>query len=148
VDARRDPRHWYLTFGSFWGGIKLTAIDPDTGKPASDPPQLVSLARRPGVQSDPIEAHFIYTRTGFHYLFVSFDYYCRGTNSEYKVAVGRSASITGPYVDGRWLADRRQSAGHPVGGGPRRNVNDAAQPPLPCATSGAPGRAPSGRPSA
>ena len=38
-------------------------------------------------------------RGGFYYLFASFDFCCRGVNSDYRVMVGRSRSITGPYVD-------------------------------------------------
>jgi arabinan endo-1,5-alpha-L-arabinosidase len=94
-----DAGLWYLAFGSFWGGIKLTSIDPQTGKTAHDPPQVISLARRPGVQNDPIEAPYIYRKEGHYYLFVSFDYCCRGTSSDYKIAVGISSAVDGPYVD-------------------------------------------------
>ena len=38
-------------------------------------------------------------RGGFYYLFVSFDFCCRGVDSDYRVMVGRSRAITGPYVD-------------------------------------------------
>ena len=94
-----DAAHWYLAFGSFWDGIKMIALDPLTGLPPHRPPDLVPLARRPGVSNDPIEASFVHERNGYWYLFVSFDYCCRGSGSDYKIAVGRSRSVTGPYVD-------------------------------------------------
>jgi arabinan endo-1,5-alpha-L-arabinosidase len=94
-----EAGRYYLVFGSFWDGIKMAAIDPDTGKLLQDPPELISLARRPGVTYDPIEAPFIFRHAGMYYLFVSFDFCCRGINSNYKIAVGRSSSITGPYAD-------------------------------------------------
>jgi len=62
---------------------------------------LYSLASRP--PADPIrgsiEAPFIVHRGGYWYLFVSFDFCCRGTKSTYNVVVGRSAQITGPFTD-------------------------------------------------
>ena len=97
--AGDDENHFFLVFGSFWGGIKMAAIDPDTGKLLKDPPDLISLARRPSVAADPIEAPFIFRHADMYYLFVSFDYCCRGIRSDYKIAVGRSSRLTGPYVD-------------------------------------------------
>jgi arabinan endo-1,5-alpha-L-arabinosidase len=94
-----DAAHWYLAFGSFWDGIKMIALDPQTGLAARTPPEVLSLARRPGVKNDPIEAAFVYPSNGYWYLFVSFDYCCKGAGSDYKIAVGRSRSVTGPYVD-------------------------------------------------
>lgn len=88
----------WLTFGSFWGGIKLLRIDPETGKPANWDPHVYSLASRER-RPDAIEAPFIVRHGRFFYLFVSFDYCCRGANSTYNVAVGRSTQITGPYRD-------------------------------------------------
>ena len=36
---------------------------------------------------------------GYYYLFVSSGACCKGIGSSYQVIVGRSAQITGPYVD-------------------------------------------------
>ena len=36
---------------------------------------------------------------GWYYLFVSWDYCCQGSKSDYKVAVGRSRAVDGPYLD-------------------------------------------------
>ena len=46
-----------------------------------------------------IEAPFILKHGGWYYLFVSWDYCCRGAQSNYRVAVGRSRQVDGPYVD-------------------------------------------------
>jgi arabinan endo-1,5-alpha-L-arabinosidase len=94
-----DEGHYYLAFGSFWDGIKMAAIDPDTAKLLKEPPDLISLAHRPGVANDPIEAPFVFRHGGMYYLFVSFDFCCQGINSNYKIAVGRSATLIGPYRD-------------------------------------------------
>jgi arabinan endo-1,5-alpha-L-arabinosidase len=34
-----------------------------------------------------------------NYQFVSWDHCCRGDESDYRVAVGRSKVVTGPFVD-------------------------------------------------
>ena len=91
VDAAGQP---WLAFGSFWDGIKMRRLDPGTGL-AGDP-ALYSLASRGGAS---IEGASIVRRGGFYYLFASLDYCCRGVDSDYRVVVGRSASVTGPYVD-------------------------------------------------
>jgi arabinan endo-1,5-alpha-L-arabinosidase len=90
---------WFLVFGSFWSGIKLVELDSRTGKPAEGSPVLTSLAARPEVKNHPIEAAFISEHGSFWYLWVSYDYCCRALQSDYKIAVGRSASVNGPYVD-------------------------------------------------
>ena len=47
---------------------------------------------------------------GWYYLFVSWDYCCRGSKSNYRVAVGRSKKIKGPYKD-RDGKDMRKGGG-------------------------------------
>ncbi len=46
-----------------------------------------------------VEAPFIVRHGEYFYLFVSFDYCCRGSSSTYNIRVGRSSSVDGPYVD-------------------------------------------------
>jgi arabinan endo-1,5-alpha-L-arabinosidase len=89
---------WWLTFGSFWHGIYMMSLNPATGKPTTATPPLTHLAERTDVSGDPIEAPVVFQHGGYYYLFVSFDYCCRGVNSTYSVHVGRSTSPTGPYV--------------------------------------------------
>jgi arabinan endo-1,5-alpha-L-arabinosidase len=91
----------WLTFGSFWSGIKLVQLRPDLTGPA-EPQQWRSLACRSsaGLANDgPIEAPFIFRHADYYYLFVSFDYCCQGPKSTYKMMVGRSRTVTGPYLD-------------------------------------------------
>ena len=92
-DADGTP---WLSFGSFWSGIKMQRVDPSSGKLSTTDTTLYALASRGG---GPIEAPAITYRDGYYYLFVSFDFCCRGANSTYKIMVGRSNSITGPYTD-------------------------------------------------
>jgi arabinan endo-1,5-alpha-L-arabinosidase len=101
----------WLAFGSFWTGIKMRRIDPKTGKLDRKDQKLYSLASRarpanaepprPDLPSDwqAIEAPFVIHHGGWFYLFVSWDLCCRGTKSSYKVVVGRSQGVTGPYVN-------------------------------------------------
>ena len=86
----------WMSFGSFWSGIKMRRLDARTGMLSTTDQTLYSLASRGG---GPIEGPSILHRGGWYYLFVSFDFCCRGVNSDYRVMVGRSRSVTGPYVD-------------------------------------------------
>jgi arabinan endo-1,5-alpha-L-arabinosidase len=88
-----------LAFGSFWDGIKMIDINTSTGKRSGT--NLYSLASRGG---GAIEAASIIQNGSFFYLFVSFDKCCAGVNSTYRIMVGRSSSITGPYVDKNGVA--------------------------------------------
>jgi arabinan endo-1,5-alpha-L-arabinosidase len=86
----------WLAFGSFWDGIMAMELATD-GSPASS--ELVNLAWAPE-----IEAPVLLRRCGYHYLFVSFGLCCPGEGRSvddlsYRVVVGRSTSILGPYLD-------------------------------------------------
>jgi len=103
IDENHSP---WLTFGSFWSGIKLVKLDTNL-KDLASPQEWISIAKRPrdyyAEDTIPgegaIEAPFIFRKDGFYYLFVSVDYCCRGVNSNYKIMVGRSKRIKGPYLD-------------------------------------------------
>ena len=89
LDQEGQP---WLVWGSFWGGIKLVRLNPDTGK-SLDAAQIHGLASRP--QEHAIEAPFLIHHGDYYYLFVSFDHCCRGVASNYRIVVGRSREITG-----------------------------------------------------
>lgn len=96
----------WLSFGSFWGGLKLVKLAPDM-KSLSEPQEWYGIAQQERTFGRPdtnggngaIEAPFIYHRDGYYYLFASTDYCCRGLESTYKTIVGRSKDVRGPYLD-------------------------------------------------
>jgi len=95
-----DGKLW-LTFGSFWSGIKMTELDPSSGllkSTSTSTPAISSIASR-SAGSTAVEAPFIIKHDNFYYLFVSWDACCKGVGSTYKIVVGRSTEVTGPYVD-------------------------------------------------
>ena len=117
VDKKGQP---YLTFGSFWDGIQLVQLSKKDfqtpiGKPTTISRRVgrkLTMAELNDVQSftieggdtieageNAVEAPFIFRHGKYYYLFVSFDYCCRGERSTYKTVYGRSKEITGPYVD-------------------------------------------------
>ncbi|MFN7724091.1 MAG: arabinan endo-1,5-alpha-L-arabinosidase [Rubrivivax sp.] len=106
-----DGRLW-LSYGSFWGGIRASELDTRTLRPVGETRFIAS--HRPG-----IEAPTLVQRGDWFYLFVSHGYCCRGVDSTYNVKVGRARHPLGPFVDrdGRTLLD---NGGTPVtSGGPR-----------------------------
>jgi len=92
-----DDEPW-LAFGSHWSGIKMIKLDYETGMQSEEDTTMYDLASR---EEHPraVEAPFVIYRNGYYYLFVSFDQCCSGINSTYNVRVGRSESVTGPYID-------------------------------------------------
>lgn len=84
-------RPW-LAFGSFWSGIQLVSLDPGTLRPAG--PRHVLASRPEGIEAPALARH-----GGFYFLFVSVGRCCQGVSSTYRIAVGRSRAITGPYLD-------------------------------------------------
>lgn len=95
VLAAADGRLW-MAFGSFWGGLFLVELDPATGlRLAPDSPV------HPLAYSAEIEAPTLYQRGEYYYLFFNEGLCCKGVASTYRILVGRSRSVTGPYLDDR-----------------------------------------------
>jgi hypothetical protein len=69
-----------------------------TGKPAASP-TVYSLAAKPFPDPEQGAGITYYGGYYYYYLFVSVDNCCRGISSTYHIQVGRSTSITGPYLD-------------------------------------------------
>jgi arabinan endo-1,5-alpha-L-arabinosidase len=79
----------YLFWGSFHGifGIKLS----------ND--RLSTIGNPFHIAGNAFEASYLIKRGDYYYYFGSRGSCCEGAKSGYNVAVGRSKSITGPYVD-------------------------------------------------
>jgi arabinan endo-1,5-alpha-L-arabinosidase len=107
--ADAQGRGW-LAFGSFWSGIKLRRLAAD-GQVSKNDTKIYSIASRekpaeprpakPGLPADwqAVEAPFIVHHDGYYFLFVSWDFCCRGVHSTYRIMAGKAKDITGPYLD-------------------------------------------------
>lgn len=90
-----DPFYWeenerkYLVWGSFHG-LFLTELSADGRKSVGTKTQLAG---------NHLEAAYIHVRDGYYYLFGSAGTCCEGEKSTYRVLVGRSRSLVGPYLD-------------------------------------------------
>lgn len=91
----------WMTYGSYWTGIKQRQIDPATGMLFTGNPTRYDLATRPGVTANPIEGASLIHHGAYYYLFVSIDFCCNANpaTDNYKEAVGRSSSPHGPFAD-------------------------------------------------
>lgn len=114
-----DSNERILVYGSFWDGIQLVKLDTDFQTPVSKPRTIARRHSRPLTTEEmndvstflieagdtieagdnAIEAPFIMKHGRYYYLFVSFDYCCRGHASTYKTVYGRSEKVEGPYYD-------------------------------------------------
>jgi arabinan endo-1,5-alpha-L-arabinosidase len=106
----------YLDFGSFWGGLKIVRLTKDrlsVDEPIANLPTIASRQKdlktkesMPPVAGNPVDAGgnaiegpFIFRKGRYFYLFASIDYCCKGPLSTYKMIVGRSKKLLGPYLD-------------------------------------------------
>jgi arabinan endo-1,5-alpha-L-arabinosidase len=98
-----DPFYWeeegkkYLIWGSFHG-IFLTQLSSDGKRAVGAKMQLAG---------NHLEAAYILKKERYYYLFGSAGTCCEGEMSTYRVLVGRSHTLVGPYLDaeGRDLMD-------------------------------------------
>jgi arabinan endo-1,5-alpha-L-arabinosidase len=81
----------YLFWGSF-SGIYMTELTAD-GMAVKD------LTKKTKVAGNSFEATYIHKRGNYYYLFASVGACCEGMSSSYKVVVGRSQTLEGPYLN-------------------------------------------------
>jgi len=85
----------WLEFGSFWSGLKMVKLDASTGLRADT--MLYSIANGANSKGS-LEGGWVFKRCGYYYLFSSWGACCSGAY-DYNIRVGRSTTVTGPYVD-------------------------------------------------
>lgn len=88
-----DPttgRMW-LSYGTYFGYIRLVELDPKTGKRVEG-----NVAKDIAIDC---EATDLIYRDGWYYLLGTHGTCCDGVNSTYNIVVGRSRSVEGPYID-------------------------------------------------
>jgi arabinan endo-1,5-alpha-L-arabinosidase len=90
--------NWWMVFGSFTDGIHLIQLDPSTGQRLQSNSTIYTIAQR-GNPSAGEEGPFIYLYNGWYYYFAPINICCNGVNSTYRIIVGRSQTVTGPYLD-------------------------------------------------
>ena len=86
-----DGRLW-LTYGSYFGYIRLVELDPKTGKRRNPNEQPRNLAIN-------CEASDMMYHDGWYYLLATHGSCCRGADSGYNIRMGRARKVTGPYLD-------------------------------------------------
>ncbi|HEU4890450.1 MAG TPA: family 43 glycosylhydrolase [Vicinamibacterales bacterium] len=90
----RDPTNGtlWLTYGSYFGYIRLVELNPRTGTRLYPDRKPVNVA----INS---EASIMIFRDGWYYLLVTHGSCCQGANSSYNIRMGRAKKVTGPFLD-------------------------------------------------
>lgn len=89
----------YLIWGSF-RGIYITEL-------TEDGLEIIDKADIQRIAGTAYEGIYIHKRDGYYYMFGAWGSCCEGLNSSYRVIVGRSKELYGPYVNkqGRKMLD-------------------------------------------
>jgi arabinan endo-1,5-alpha-L-arabinosidase len=90
----RDPAtgSLWLTYGSYFGYIRLVELDPKTGLRLHPQRPATNVA----INS---EASILIFRDGWYYLLVTHGSCCAGASSSYNIRMGRARKVTGPFLD-------------------------------------------------
>lgn len=90
---------WWMAFGSWEDGIHVLQLDPTTGLRLSSNMTLYDIARRDAGEEGPYIFKHTVNGTLYYYYFAPINVCCQGTDSRYRIIVGRSTSPTGPFLD-------------------------------------------------
>ena len=91
----------WMSYGSFWSGIKQRRIDPATGMLSREDGHVYDLASRPDDRVHAIEAASLVRHDRYYYLFTSFGACCDPDpkRDDYRIVVGRGDGPHGPFLD-------------------------------------------------
>jgi arabinan endo-1,5-alpha-L-arabinosidase len=90
-----DGRMW-LTYGSYFGYIRLVELNPKTGKRLNPNDKPRDLAIN-------CEASDMMYHNGWYYLLATHGSCCRGADSGYNIRMGRARKVTGPFLDAQGM---------------------------------------------
>ena len=112
----RDPTNGtlWLTYGSYFGYIRLVELNPNTGTRLHAERKPINIA----INS---EASVMIFHDGWYYLLVTHGSCCAGGNSSYNIRMGRSRKVTGPFVDNMGV-DMLQGGGKLFAGSSGRHI--------------------------
>ena len=112
----RDPTNgsMWLTYGSYFGYIRLVQLDPRTGQRLHPNLKPLNIA----INS---EASVMIFHDGWYYLLVTHGSCCAGANSSYNIRMGRSKKVTGPFLDNMGI-DMLQGGGKLFAGSSGRHI--------------------------
>jgi arabinan endo-1,5-alpha-L-arabinosidase len=86
-----DGGNQWLTWGNWQTGIDLLQLNASNGKALN--------STRWDLVPGQVEAPYLHKDGSFYYLFFQRGLCCQGVNSGYTTYMGRSTSVTGPYLD-------------------------------------------------
>src|SRR5690349_8069401 len=112
----RDPTNgtMWLTYGSYFGYIRLVELDPKTGKRLHPEATPINVAING-------EASVMIFHDGWYYLLLTHGSCCAGANSTYNIRMGRSRKVTGPFLDNMGI-DMLQGGGKLFAGSSGRHI--------------------------
>jgi len=110
-----DDGDWWIVWGSHFDGIMIQQLGEDMASVVGDMHLVAHRSSEAFPVEDPgcpfpqnpcpnfnrIEGPSIFYRDGYYYLMTAWDWCCRGNGNDntYKIVIGRSETIFGPYVD-------------------------------------------------
>jgi len=111
-----DPTNgtMWLTYGSYFGYIRLVQLDPKTGKRLHPEATPIDVAING-------EASVMIYHDGWYYLLLTHGSCCQGANSSYNIRMGRSRKVTGPFLDNMGI-DMLKGGGKLFAGSSGRHV--------------------------